>query len=1188
MMSHSFGRKIFPVVCTLFLLVPAQAVAQSGRGAINGIVRDVTAGVVPGVDILATEKATGAQYTALTTDGGVYRLPYLPPGTYRITASLPGFKTAVADNVTLGVAQVLTVDFVLEVGEVTDEIVVSSTAPLLETSTPEIGINVTEKEVHTWPILVGDGTRQLQDFIFRSMPGTQGGTFAGTINGGQSYSHEILIDGISIGRMDLNGGSNNEFTPTMDAVAEFKLQTGALSSQYGNTQTALTNFGLKSGTNEFHGTVFWFHKNRVLNANSWGNNRFGFPKSPFLENNFGATLGGPILRDRTHFFVSYEGERFVNQAISGTDSLPIRAFREGDFSRLLDPNFTGDPQSGAVVGSDALGRPVIFGQIYDPATSRQLADGTWIRDPFPGNIIPRERFSQVTQNALRHDIPDPFLDLFRFNNPRVGTCCPRLEIDNVSVKIDHLLGVSHRLSSSFVANDRIRKRFGASTPGLANVSIPGPAMAGDRIQATPGYIFRLSEDWTISPTMLNHFAVGYNRFNNRNQSNSFLSGTDWAQELGLVNVGSAGFPQIVFQGFNRTLDGGYPRLGDNATSDAPTGSTVIQNDFTWLRGSHSFRFGAEYRRYYRNNRSSFTPGVYFFHNENTALPGFGSQTGFAYSSFLLGAVRNTGLGIPLVNPGIRANVTAVYFQDDWKMTPNLTLNLGIRWDIPSPLTEVVSRMSGLNPTLPNPGADGFPGALEFLGDCAGCSGRNAFTDYYYKQFGPRVGFAWAPGDRKRWVVRAGYGINYSPPILDGFDFPYFSGFNGSNPVITRTGRFFEDPPYHWDDPYPPFTQQLPNTDPALLNGQTVGYYLPQTNKLPYVQNWNFGVQVEVPWEAKIEANYVGNKGTRLNTTTYEDFINQLDPTFLSLGDALLDSIDAHPEISRPYPSFQGTVAQALRPFPQYRTVTTHRLNDGWSSYHSLQLTVTRRSAHGLSFLTAYTFSKALGIDDTAGPGNYSPNGQNFYNMRADYSVSEFDVPHDLKVTWIWDLPFGAQGRWLNAGPASKILGGWVLSAIQRYRSGSPLAMSAGGFDQESLFSPGIRADVLLPNDQHKLGANPKDVDPVAGTPFLNPAAFAAPPKTARNVPLRLGDAPRRFGHLRGFAIYSEDLSLIKRTPLGLREGTNLEIRMDVINLFNRVRLGNPNLNVNDPVAFGRIFGKIGGPRNIQLGLRINF
>jgi hypothetical protein len=497
-------------------------------------------------------------------------------------------------------------------------------------------------------------------------------------------------------------------------------------------------------------------------------------------------------------------------------------------------------------------------------------------------------------------------------------------------------------------------------------------------------------------------------------------------------------------------------------------------------------------------------------------------------------------------------------------------------------------MSGLDPTKPNPGADNFPGAFVLLGDCAGCTGKGSFADPYYKQFAPRFGFAWARDDAKM-VFRGGYGINFSPPILDGFNFPYTVGFNGSNPIIARTGRFREDPSYLWDSPYPPFTKVLPNADPTLLNGDTIGYYLPETNQMPYVQNWNLGIQYELPWQTKFEANYVGNKGTRLNEPQYVYGLNQVDPRHLALGDTLLDPISAHPEIRKPYPSFTGTVGRALRPFPQYEGVITHRLNNGWSTYHALQVTAIKRSAHGLSFLAAYTFSKSLATGDTSGPGNYYDYGQDLYNRRADYSVTQYHVPHDLKLTWIYDLPFGAQGRWLKNGVLSKILGGWTFSAIQRYRSGDPLSFGTGGYDFEALFNPGFRPDVLLPRDQQVLGSKPSTIDPVNGSPYLNTAAFGTPPKTANNVPIRLGNAPRWHPNLRGFAVFREDISLIKRTPLGFREAAAFELRMDVLNLFNRTRLASPATFVTDPSSFGRIFGKVSAPpRLIQVGARINF
>lgn len=1205
----------FLLLGILLLAVSIPAVAQSARGTITGVVKDPSGAVVPGAEITVTDKDTGVTYNTVSTEAGVYRTPYVPPGKYKITATLTGFKTAVADNVDVMVAQTVTVDLALEVGQVSDQVTVLAQTPILESSTSEIGINTTEKEVHTWPILVGDGTRQLQTFMFNSLPGTEGGTFAGTINGGQSYSHEILIEGMSIGRFDLNGGSNNEFTPTIDAVSEFKLQTGALSSQYGNTQTALTNFGMKSGTNEYHGSAFWFNKQPSFNANSWGYNLNRAATDPTKEpgakeNNLGATFGGPVWipgvyngKDKTFFFFSYEIERYKNQSLAGSrDSLPVAAFKQGDFSQLFDPAFTGDSKSGTVVGKDALGRDVIFGQIYDPTSSRQLPNGAWIRDPFPGNIIPTDRFSGVTSKILKYDLPNPLVNQLRRNNPKINDCCPFLEIDNLSIKVDHVINSKHKASATYVKNDRGRKRYGASSSPYLPGPIPYSEMAGEKFQNTPGNIARVAEDWTISPTMINHFAIGYNRFLNANNSYSYLEGTDWAQTLGLTNVGTHKFPEIQFGGNNNTLSGSYPRMGGvGGTGGEPNGSTIFSDDFTWIKGAHSFRFGAEHRRYYLNSQTLDGTGTYSFHNENTGLPGVytdagGNETagpdstGFAYASFLLGEARSTSFGVNRLTPGTRSRVTAFYVQDDWKVKSNLTLNIGFRWDIPTGLTEVAQRMSGLDPTKPNPGADGYPGALVFLGNCAECTGKGRWVDPYYKEFSPRVGFAWSPANSNKMVVRGGYGINYSPPIQDGWASwqSYFIGFNGSDNINARTGRFREDPSYSWDTPYKPFTATLPNYDPAQLNGDYIAYYRPDLNKWPMVQNWNFGIQYEFPWQTKVEANYVGNRGSRLNEVQYVNSLNALDTRYMSLGNTLLDDISSHPEIKKPYASFEGTVSQALRPFPQYYGVAAHRLNGGWSNYHSLQLTVTKRSSFGLSFLAAYTFSKALGTADTAGPGNYYDYGQDYYNRTSDYSVTAYNFPQDLKLTWIYDLPFGPQGHWLRNGIASKILGGWTMSAIHRYRSGAPLTIGGGGEDTTAMWNFGMRGDVLLPRDKQVLNTSLSTVDPDNGTAVLNPAAFGNPPLTSLNVPVRWGNAPRHQPDLRGFMARSEDFSLIKRTALGFREGANFELRMDVVNLFNRVQFNDPNTNTNDPSTFGRTYGKGGGPRTIQLGLRITF
>jgi hypothetical protein len=1192
------SRVGFRHLAMLFCLIAVLSVplfGQSARGTITGTVVDNSGGVVPGVEITATNVDNGTVTRTVTTDVGLYRIPYVVPGKYRVSATLTGFKTTVRENVDVLPTQTVTVNLKLEVGELSQQVTVVEAAPMLEASTSEIGTAATELEVHTWPIMVDDGTRQLQNFIFTSMPGTQGGTWSGSINGGQSFAHEILIDGISIGRMDLNGGSNNEFTPTVDAVSEFKLQTGATSSQYGNSQTGLTNFAMKSGTNEYHGTAFWFAQNEALNAMSWGDNAAGLTKKPRSRlNNFGATFGGPIIKDRTHFFFSYEGNRQSNYSIGNPrgDSLPVKPFKSGDFSLLLDPNFTNDARSGTVVGQDALGRDVLFGQVYDPASSYQLADGTWMRNTFPNNVIPANRMSPVSKNILRYDLPEPQLFQLTYNNPRVGTCCPELNIDNYSLKVDHVLNEAHKMSGTYVFNDRSRLRYGSgSYYYLPEPRIPSTPLAGDKTQATPGWIGRFSEDWTIGPTRLNHFALGYNRFFNKNVSNSYFDGRDWAKDLGLQGVAGATFPELRFAAFDNTLSGRYRYMGHRGTSNEPNGSVVVADDFTLIQGGHSFRIGGEHRRYYLNGRSVNTPARYQFHNEDTALPGSyykgdpanpdtarangSTVTGFAYASFFLGEVRNTDNGVTVLTPGIRSRTTALYFQDDWKVRSNVTLNLGIRWDIPTALSEAAGRMSGLDPTLPNPGADGYPGALEFLP-----AGQDSFGKTYWKEFGPRIGIAWAKG--QKMVIRGGYGINYAPPIMDGWDFGYFNGFNGSNNINVRANsRFNEEATYNWNSPYPAYTKTLPNTDPTLVNGGDISYYGPEANRLAVTQNWNFGIQYELPWETKLEANYVGTRGTRLNDG-YIYYLNQLNPKYLSLGDTLLDDISDHPEIPKPYPSFEGTLAQALRPFPQYYSVSTHRLSSGWSNYHSLQVTATKRGSSGLSFLLAYTYSKALGTSDSA--MGYYGSGQDIYNRRADYAITSFNVPHDLRVTWIYDLP----SRVVGQAVLDRVIGGWSMSAIQHYRSGAPISIGTGGYEGEALFNYGFRPDVLLPTDQQKLAGEPTTTDLDNGIPYLNPAAFASLPTTPGNIPLQLGNAPRFLDGIRGFKQLSEDFSLLKKVNLGFRESSNVEIRIDVTNLFNRARPEDPRTNIDDLAEFGRSYGKVGGGRTIQGGLRVNF
>ena len=349
--------------CTL-VLSSNMGFGQGNLGAVTGTVRDPAEALLPGAVLTLTNTETGVKATLKSSSAGYYRVP-VPPGTYRLEVDKLGFKTAVVDKIEVPVAQVVTVDVTMQVGTQTQTVEVTGQLPLLTTSTAEVGSAVSPEEFETLPIEVGDGGRNPQTFIFTSLPGTQGDTFSGSINGGQLFSHEILIDGLSIGRYDLSGGSMDEYSPGTDAIGEFKVQMTNYSAEYGETGGGIANFSLKSGSNQFHGSLFDYNKNPKFNAAGLITNAFGGAKDNEKENNFGGTIGGPIRKDHTFFFFSYEGDRFRSFAYSGTVTIPTKAMDGGDFSALLK----------AQVGTDALGRPVFQNAIYDPTTSRAVAAG---------------------------------------------------------------------------------------------------------------------------------------------------------------------------------------------------------------------------------------------------------------------------------------------------------------------------------------------------------------------------------------------------------------------------------------------------------------------------------------------------------------------------------------------------------------------------------------------------------------------------------------------------------------------------------------------------------------------------------------------------------------------------------------------------------------------------------------------
>jgi hypothetical protein len=850
----------------------------------------------------------------------------------------------------------------------------------------------------------------------------------------------------------------------------------------------------------------------------------------------------------------------------------------GDFSRFFNPAFTGNAQSGTIIGKDALGRDIRFGQIYDPLTTRAGPGGVAIRDPFVGNLIPKSRWNPVSQNVIDQvGIVAPDFDEMVRNKNRLATSSPFFELHIIGVKGDHNINDRHRISGYYNHSYRKRNNNGASR----YLPIPGPPTSSWQEQITPGRMVRLSLNSTVSATVLNRVAAGYNRFRNQNGAPPETVGVGWPAKIGLQNVPDSFFPTFRFRG--REWQGGsVGRMGVGFFGSSPNGSWVFQDDLTWIHGSHSFRFGYEYKRYFYNGRDLSSAGEFWFDTRGTGLAGNLDTTGHAFASFLLGGVDSASHSIITVSQGFRQPHHAFYAMDDWKVTPKLSLNLGLRWEIIPPFYEVTDRISYIDLDKPNPGAGNLPGALVF--------GQKPH-DTYWRELGPRIGFAYQANDRL--VVRGGYAITNTPPIRNDWGYGNFLfGYDASVSVRARSSPtgFVDDPAMYLNQRFPDFPGTLPNTDPASGNFEASATTAPDANRPGYVQNWNITVQHQLPGETVLELAYVGNKGTRLWGGGFSDLLgvplfsqmNGLPASMLSMGDLLTEQVGAHPEF-KPYADFpdDATVAQALRPFPQYYNVQEAFPYNTNSSYHAAQVTVTRHLTKGLGFLAAYTWSKTLTYVDSNGAGAYYATIQDYFNRGLERSIASFHYPHNFKLTWVYDIPIGKGRRW-DLGPANYALGGWQFAAVHNYRSGDPIAVSQGGISAPEGFSPGIRPDVT--GQEYSLGGAPTAVDFAEPTAYLNPAAFRDSPKTGSGVPLRVGTAPRFIDGVRGPHFVSETFRMSKYFPIW--ERLQFQVGMTMSNPFNRTNRYIVSTTVGDS-GFGQLL-QGGGGRTIQIDARFEW
>jgi carboxypeptidase family protein/TonB-dependent receptor-like protein len=1216
------------IACSSLLLLvvgltAGVAVAQSDKGAIAGNVLDSSGAVVAGAEITATGAQTGTQYKTKSSSDGAYRLPYVRAGTYNVKITATGFKTTERTDVAVQVNTVSALDITLQAGDVKETVTVVADAPALQTESSDVGTVVSTKQIQDLPLSLSASSqsflRSPESFVFLTPgtagPGTNsdhssGGIFESKLAGGQNFATEVILDGVSTQRAD-SGSAFDQTAPSVEALREFKVLTSTVPSEFGRTSGGVESFAVKSGTNNFHGTVFNFFRNDKLNANSWNNNFNGAPKGRDHQNDFGGSLGGPVRipklyngHDKLFFFFSWEQYR-NNLGKSNVSTLPTAAERSGDFSLLLGPGLVNS--DGTPVINPCDGTQVLRGQVFDPATT-QTVGGQPCRTAFPGNIIPTGRISTVAQNMLQFlpvgsDTNGPGCNAPICNNFLFTSANP-VRDTTMTFKID--FNVSEKGRAFFSYSSRDQENLNGSQ------TLPRPLDPNFQNSNFTHYL-RFGYDYTFSPTVLNHFVVGLNRLANFSRGQS-VTGVDWDQVLGITGASGEVFPPITFDNFQSSPIGVNYLDFSAANNDRNIpNSLVVSDSVSWAKGRHTIRVGFEWRSF-QFSRISFanTSPRYDFSSFQTAYIPNSNISGDPFASFLLGAPHKESLTFISVQPRWSSNYYAAYVQDDLKLRSNLVLNLGFRYSIDTPRHEPQNANSVLDLTAPNALAGGAPGALIF-------GSRAAGAKIYYKNFAPRIGFSYAW--KNNMVFRGGYSIYYAPLQYSDFGASLTTGTSVS-PTFESADNFsaVQSP----DQGFPAFP--APVQDPTLLTGTdaqpafVAGIY----GKPGMIQNWSLEFQHELAKDLIFTMGYVGMRSTRLHSNLIQ--INSINPRFYSLGNDLNLPVGdpqavadlATLGISVPSwfvplwsPSGEDTVGQLLRPFPQYRQIDSSPLeNAGQSTYHALQAKVERRFRNGLNLLAAYTFSKTLTNADSAFPvfTGFNSNvfgAQNAFNLKAEKSVSYQDIPHALVLSYLYELPVGPGKKFLNHGAASKIAGGWQVGGVHRYQSGSPVMINA--FASSNPFAngnfrfsqvPGV--PLISPNASNfnPFGADSGCTPHSDGTftanssnNFFNCAAIIDPNASdlVTQRGFAFGNMPVFFSGLRSPGYVNEDFSIIKRTTIA--EGHIITFKADFPNAFNRHVFGQLDGN-----PFSGTFGVPGGgghsvlnaPRQIQLTLRYEF
>jgi hypothetical protein len=1255
---------LIALAACLFLCFAPSGLQAQGLAGMTGTVTDSSGAVVPEAKVTVTNSSTNVVHTAVTTSQGSYFITDLIPGSYTVRIEKQGFQTAVFEGVNVFVSQTATADAVLRTGVETTTVEVTAPSITLQTDEPNLGTVIQSTILEEVPTFIGGGRdRQIDNYLFL-VPGVTGSSFSHRINGGIDYQNEVMFNGVVVAQAETQG-YQTIYNPPFELVNEPDILTSNFSARYGFAQ-GVASYRLKSGSNQLHGDLFEINKNSFFNALGVNPPGTGFDsagdlvKGPLphdVENNFGFSVGGPVWlpkiydgRNKTFFYTSWDWYRVNAPPGIANMTVPTQAMVGGDFSALCTNGFTGGLCNDRAPGPNAPSGTVcppglaptatcaVADQIYVPpnftgATVPAGCAAPAPGQPFAGNVIPTACFSALSKTLLPK-IPTPGFSTLSGNLAAQVSDLPTKQA-NIGFTIDQNFGTSQAFHFAWWRDNWTN--LGCSVNcALFNNEFSGAQLSPDR---GTGIILTYSKTFSSNLVMTAGFSwLGELNFQYNTQNGVNFAGVAESDTLPFINFqGNPG------QLFNPTSWGmqasGGSLFGETFSINRKLG-LGFDNNWLYIHGRNTYNIGFEIRRAYQDDHECQACGGGFaFKAETTADPtNDGGPTGAAFASFLLGDVDSAYRKFVAENR-LRNLYFAPYIQDDIKVTSKLTVNAGVRWDIPRPFLESANNVTFFDPTSPNAGAidpaTGQPllGAASKLGFCTGCAGYRR-ADIHWKDFSPRIGLAYKLTPKT--VVLAGYSINF----LDEGPYEYgnnklsvdYGSLSAGQIQVNSNGS--NVPAYGIWDNNPLGVPSLSAFSPTAFNG-TGPLYEFSKNPGPnaYVQMWSGGIQRELPHNMLLSVSYIGNRAVHL--TSMLNPINQTNPKYLTefcpsgiatdptclmapaspnypwtsaasqaalqgLGFAQA-TVTCGPNTNNPgltgtfftpyvnflcdYGSGAG-LPRALLPYPQFNPSEsagglTNQFNmAGSSTYNALQTQVQKRFSNGLTFLVNYTLSKNMSNTDS-GFSSFNSGALNGFNQKAEWSVSENDQTHVVNISGVYELPIGPGKQFLNHGGLlmKNLLGGWQLSGLFTYASGLPITISAGGNDGDPFLNGFNRANY---NPAIPLNINYNNY--YKGLPVFNTAAFSDPGFTA-------GNEPRVLSNLRNPFQSNENFALAKRFYFG--ERFNLEVRMEYANILNRMQICGPDTGVDDGTSFGVVSPsglpcQANTPRQGQVFVKLNF